>query len=124
MIDKKEAIRQYKNTLQPMGIYRITNSVNGKIFIGSSLNVDKIFNRILFQLKHNSYGNKDLQEDFNLNGESNFSFEIIDHLEPKKDKEQGYDYTDDLQVLEGMWLDKLQPYEKIGYNSRKTIKTI
>ena len=39
MIDKKELKKQYKQTLQPMGVYQIKNLVNGKIFIGSVKNL-------------------------------------------------------------------------------------
>ena len=36
MIDKKEAIRQYKNNLPAMGVYCVTNLASKKILIGSS----------------------------------------------------------------------------------------
>jgi RHS repeat-associated protein len=35
-MNKKEMIKQYKQTVLPMGIYRIKNTRNGKIFIGSA----------------------------------------------------------------------------------------
>lgn len=118
MINKKEMKQQYKEMKQPMGIYRITNLLNGKIYIGSSKSVDTIFNSARFQLKMGSYFIKDLQKDFTCHGEENFSFDIVDHLEPNDDPE--HDYGDDLRVLEGMWLEKLQPYDEKGYNNRKT----
>ena len=118
MINKKEIKRQYKETKQPMGIYRITDSVNGKIFIGSSKCVDTIFNSARFQLKMGSHFNKELQKAFNRHGEASFLFDVVDHLEPNDDP--GYDYSNDLRVLEEMWLEKLRPYDEKGYNSRKT----
>jgi hypothetical protein len=121
MIDKKEIKRQYKETKQPMGIYRIANLVNGKIYIGSSKSVDTIFNSARFQLKMGSYFIRDLQEDFTRCGEAKFLFDVVDYLESNDDPE--YDYSDDLRVLEEMWLEKLQPYDEKGYNSRKT-KTV
>ncbi len=47
----------------------------------------------------------------------NFSFEVVDTLEPKEDTT--YDYTKDLSVLEEMWLEKLQPFSEKGYNKKK-----
>ena len=120
MLDKNEARRKYKNTLQPMGVYSLTNSINGKVFIGSSLNVDNIFNRISFQLKLGSYTNEELQKDYNLQGADKFSFKVIDYL--KSIDEQGYNYSDDLRVLEELWLEKLEPYGDAGYNIKQAAK--
>ena len=117
MIDKKEAAKQYKNTVQPMGVYSITNTVNGKVFVGSSLDVNRIFNRIRFQLVLGSYTNSGLQKDFTLHGEAKFAFKVEDYLKPKDDP--AYDYKDDLSVLEEMWLEKIKPYGEKGYNTLK-----
>ena len=120
MIDKKEAKKQYKQTLQPMGIYQIRNIVNGKIFIGSSKNLDGRLNRNRFQLEQGLHMNKELQNDYNQFGEGKFSFEVLDYLEPKEDT--NYDSTEELKVLEEMWLERLQPYDEKGYNKRKAIE--
>ena len=120
MLNKNEARREYKNTIQPMGVYSVTNKKNGKVFIGSSMNVNNIFNRISFQLKLGSYTNEELQKDYNLMGEAAFSFKVMDYLKPAD--EIGYDYKTDLQVLEELWLKKLQPYGAAGYNTKKVVK--
>jgi hypothetical protein len=114
MQNKKKLKEEYKRTLPKMGIYRVKNLVNGKIFIGSGLNVNGKLNSIKFQLEHGSYVVHDLQNDFNLQGKEDFSFDVIDYLEPKE--EPGYDYSGDLKVLEKLWLEKLQPYGEKGYN--------
>jgi len=114
MIDKKEIKRKYKETLPPMGIYQIRNLVNGKIFIGRSKNLHGKSNSYLFQLNHGSHMNRELQEDFNQLGEDKFIFEIIDYLEPKEGI--SYDYTKDLETLEELWIEKLQPFGEKGYN--------
>ena len=64
--------------------------------------------------------NKALQDDFNKTGITNFSYEIIDYLKPKEDVEM--DYSDDLKMLEKMWIEKLQPFDEKGYHKRKTTK--
>jgi group I intron endonuclease len=117
LIDKKELKKKYKETLTPMGIYQIKNLVNGKIFIGSSKNLPGKINSNRFQLQMGSHMNKELQKDFVSSGENNFFFGILDYLEPKEDPK--YDYTEDLKVLEEMWLEKLQPYAGNGYNIKK-----
>jgi hypothetical protein len=119
-MNKKELKKQYAQTMQPMGVYQIKNLANGKIFIDSGQNIQGKINSCKFQLSLGSYMNKDLQEDFNKIGLDNFTFEIIDLLEPKEDTKM--DYTDDLKMLEEIWIDKLQPFDENGYNKRKIIR--
>lgn len=114
MTDKNELKRQYKQTLPPMGIYKIENLVNGKILIGSSKNLRGKANSYSFQLKQGTLINRELQRDYTQLGEENFAFAVVDFLEPKDGPE--HDYTDDLAALEEMWLEKLQPYSEKGYN--------
>jgi len=118
MIDKKTAKKEYKQTLPPMGVYQIRNLVNGKILIGNSKNLPGKLNSYKFQLNLGSHMNSELQTDYTKVGEKNFSFEILDQLGPKEDP--AYDYTDDLKVLEEMWLEKLQPFGERGYNIGKS----
>jgi len=114
MIDKTELKRKYNQTLTPMGIYIIKNLGNGKIFIGKSKNIPGRINRHKFELENGSENIQKLQRDYNQLGLKNFSFEILDLLEPKEDT--AYNYTDDLAVLEELWLEKLQPFGDKGYN--------
>jgi len=116
MVDKKEIKKNYKLNLTPMGVYRIKNLVNAKIFIGSSKNLPGRINRHKFQLKFGGEDIIELAEDYKLYGEDNFSYEIIDQLKPKD--EIGYNYTEDLAVLEELWKEKLQPYGDQGYNKK------
>lgn len=113
-MDKKKLIKQYKETLQPMGVYQIKNLVNGKIFIGSSKNLPGKINGQKFQLNLGSHPHEELQKDYNEAGEANFLFEILDYLEPKEDK--NYDYTEDLEILKEMWMEKLDTKSPSGYN--------
>jgi group I intron endonuclease len=116
-MDRKEKINAYKEAVQPMGVYQIRNIVNGKILIGSSKDLKGILNRHKFQLKNNLHTNKDIQNDFTKFGEVNFRFEILDYLEPGEDNEANY--TNDLEILENMWLEKLKPFNEKGYNKVK-----
>ena len=116
LVDKSEAKRKYKETLQPMGIYIVKNLVNGKILIGSSKNLPGRINRFKFGLKYGTERIPELVEDYKKYGEENFSFEVLDELKPKDDPL--YDYTEDLEELEKLWVEKLQPFDNKGYNKK------
>ncbi|MEO8650175.1 MAG: GIY-YIG nuclease family protein [Acidobacteriota bacterium] len=116
-MDKKAAIREYKLSSRPMGIYQIRNTTNEKIWIDSSVNLPAKFNRYRLQLNAGTHVNKDLQADWKDLGESAFAFEILEPLEPRDDP--NYDYAADLEVLEDLWLEKLTPYGDRGYNIPK-----
>ncbi len=94
-MDRKALIRQYKETRRPMGVYRVHNIRDDRSFIGA---------------------NRDLQRDWAALGAGAFNLEVLDELSVPDRAD--YDPTDDLRVLESMWLDRLQPYDERGYHRR------
>ena len=117
MIDKAAAKLEYKLTHRPMGVFQIRNTANDKVFIDSSTNIPGKINRHTFALNAGLHQNKPLQGDWNELGEAAFEFETLEPVEPRDD--QNYNYAGDLEVLEGLWLEKLEPYGDKGYNERK-----
>jgi hypothetical protein len=116
-MDKKQLKREYQQTARPMGIFVIRNNRNDKIFLGSSLNLPGIINRHRFALERGLHANKSLQADWNEAGSDNFAFEIVDELSAGSDPQT--DYRKELEFLEDLWLERLQPYGERGYNERK-----
>jgi hypothetical protein len=104
-IDRKARIREYKETSQPAGIYRVRNTTTGKSLVGSTVNLPGMLNRQRFQLEHGSHPDRELQRDWAELGPDAFEFETLDRLEPRD--ESAYDPTEDLRVLKEMWLEKL-----------------
>lgn len=118
MKSKSELKKEYKERKIPMGIYQIKNLANGKVFIGCSANLDGIFNRSKFELGYGSHKNIELQNDWKEFGEDQFLFEVLDYLEPKEG--EMIDYGEELSLLEQLWLEKIEPFGKKGYNKIKT----
>ncbi len=118
MKSKKELKNEYKLMKFPTGVYQITNTVNNKILIGCSTDLNAIWNRIRTQLKFGSFMIDEMQKDWNTYGEDKFRYEILSEL--KQDDPEKTDYSKDLKVLEEMYLEELQPYDESGYNKRKT----
>lgn len=58
------------------GIYSIKNTVSGKVYIGSSINLASRLGEHLRKLKGNCHSNKYLQSAWNKYGESSFTFNI------------------------------------------------
>lgn len=110
--------RAYKEMDIPCGIYRIYNKTNGKMLIGQSMNLTGILNRHRFLLRMGVHSNKPLQQDWQTYGEENFEFEVLDPLDAAELSTQ--EKIDDLNALEDIWLEKLNPYEPEGYTPRKS----
>lgn len=116
-VNKKGAKLEYKLSHRPMGVFQIRNNANDKIFVDSSVNVPGKINRHRFQLNAGVHPTKSLQTDWNEFGEVEFEFEVLEDVTPREDP--NYNYAADLEFLEDLWLEKLEPYGDKGYNERK-----
>lgn len=74
------------------GIYKITNIVNNKVYIGQSVSVKERLCTHRSLLKRNVHYNTYLQGEYNKYGKANFTFEILEECEESKldDKEIYY----------------------------------
>lgn len=115
--DRKEAVREYKLTYRPMGVFQIRNKVHGLVFVDSSVDLPGKFNRHRFQLNAGVHPAKRLQSDWTDLGGDAFEFEVLEHYEPLENS--AVKPEADLDVLENLWLEKLGPYGEKGYNERK-----
>lgn len=116
---RKELNREYIKRVKPAGIYQVKNMANGKMLLGSSLNLEGPLNRHKFMLKIGSHTNKTLQADWNELGQNTFVFEVLEEVKMKEDP--NFNLQDELTLLEMIWLEKLQPVEN-GYNLNARIR--
>lgn len=63
------------------GIYKIENKVNGKVYIGESLDIERRWNEHREDLDNNKHHSFKLQNDWNKYGEDNFKFEVIKEID-------------------------------------------
>ena len=88
------------------GIYCIENLINHKKYIGQSTNIKKRVNKHKSCLRNNQHNNQHLQYAWNLYGEDNFIFYIIEEcLESELDNREIY-YIESLNLRD----------DKFGYN--------
>jgi hypothetical protein len=109
--------REYKETPRPIGIFRVWNRMEDKSFIGTSKDLPATLNGQRARLQMKGHPNKGLQADWDRLGEEAFAFEVLDTLTPPERPD--YDPTEDLRVLEDLWLDRLTPYGERGYNKAR-----
>jgi group I intron endonuclease len=88
------------------GIYRITCTVNLKMYIGSAVSLYRRWKEHRGELRRNIHRNPKLQNAWNKYGEHSFTFEVIELvLIPEL-----------LTMREQHWLDKFKPFGHKGFN--------
>ena len=93
-----------------IGIYKITNLVNGKSYIGQSVNIQKRFNAhksVAFNPNDANY-NYPLYRAIRKYGLENFSFEVLEECD-----------ISELNNKEIYYISKYNTYGKCGYNQDK-----
>lgn len=120
MTSRSDIKRQYLEATKDAGIFLITNTTNGKVYLGSSLNLHGPLNKHRFMLSTKSHYIDGLQKDWNQFGPDAFKFEIVEVIEPKDDPE--FDITEALAAREQAWLLKTQPVGERGYNWNASIR--
>ncbi len=89
------------------GIYAIVNCVNGKVYVGSAVDIKRRWIRHVHRLRVGTHTNPILQATWNKHGEFSFDFivleEVFDHIW--------------LMLREQLWLNDVQPWKREnGYN--------
>ncbi len=122
MKSRQDLKREYKERPKPAGVFHIRNTINGKVLLGSSLNIEGPLNSHRFMLKIGHHENRELQKDWNEYGEDKFVFEILETVEIQDDPNLNLD--DELTLLEEIWLEKLEPFGERGYNKDRRIRQV
>ena len=86
------------------GVYRIENLLDGKLYIGSSINVEARFRKHLATLNRGEHQNAHLQRAFDRDGVDSFCLELVESCT-----------ADDLEAREQFYIDKYRVPE-LGYN--------
>jgi hypothetical protein len=117
---RQEIKREYKERKKPAGVFRVKNSANGKVLLGSSLNLEGPLNSHKFMLTIGRHRNVSLQKEWDEFGPEKFVFEILEVVKIKDDL--NFNLDDELTLLEQIWIEKLQPFGERGYNTDSHIR--
>ena len=72
------------------GVYKITNIITNKFYIGSSNNIQERIKTHFKELKNNRHPNKHLQSSYNKYGKDNFIVDILEECQDIIAREQYY----------------------------------
>jgi hypothetical protein len=117
---RKELKDEYKQMKFRMGVFQIKNISNGKMYIGSSNNLDLIWNSDKFKLEMGGHKNPGLQEDWKKFGADKFAFEVLHEL--KLSEDPSIDVRSELKAIEELTIEELQPYGEKGYHKTPKAK--
>jgi group I intron endonuclease len=96
------------------GIYSITHISNGKMYVGSAIDIEKRWSEHRSELNHIKHDNPRLQNSWNKYGEQQFNFRLLEEVkDPSK-----------LLEREQYWIDSLHSSNRNkGFNIRKVAES-
>ena len=80
-VQRKEAIRKFKERKPLLGVFAVRCKATGRVWVGAPRNLDASKNGPWFCLRNGSHHDKALQEEWNVNGEPMFQYEVLDTLD-------------------------------------------
>ena len=109
------------------GVYKITNIITNKFYIGSSNNIQERIKTHFRGLKNNRHPNKHLQSSYNKYGKDNFIVDILEECQDIIAREQYYIDINNWNMLynktryasggeANFWLYKFEGEEKVDYD--------
>jgi hypothetical protein len=109
---RKELSAQYKQAHPEAGVYILRNSQNGKLLLGSTLNLASMRSKLEFARSTNSPGALDhrLRKDIEAFGVEAFTLEILETLQPAPEMTPA-EIRQELATLEQLHRENFDPTE-------------
>jgi hypothetical protein len=100
---RRASIRQaYKDRTKQPGVFRVVNTANGRVLLGSGLDLHAPLNRVAFELDTAMCRLPDMRADLATFGRGSFEIEVLETIEPGDDPD--FDPKAELEVLEKKYL--------------------
>ncbi len=74
-------INKFKERKPLLGVYAVRCTESGRVWVGASRNLDATRNGLWFSLRHGSHREQGLQEEWNVQGEPGFQYEVLEKFE-------------------------------------------
>jgi hypothetical protein len=111
---QKEIKKEYKSMKFRAGIFQIINTREKRIYLQTTLDLDRAYNSDTFQLKAGMHSNSNLQNDWNRLGAEAFAFKPLDELKVK-DTATPQEINRDLKELLQMHLAEMKKEGQLLY---------
>jgi hypothetical protein len=102
---KREIVSEYKQRKTTGGIYKITNTVNGRYLLKAEVDLQSFQNRFNFNQRMKGCLHPKMRKDFDEFGYDVFVLEFLEEVE-KKEEESTMGFRDRLKRLEEVWAEK------------------
>ena len=105
--------RAYKERAKQAGVFRVLNTANGRVMLGSALDLHAPLNRVKFELDMGMCWNPQLKADLETYGRDSFVIEVLETVESRE--EPDFDPERELAILEQRHLatfDRTTAYNK------------
>ena len=109
---RKEILTQYKERDIIGCVYLIKNTLNNKLLLEASTDLQSVRNRFEFAQKTGSCINPKLQKDWSEHGNGVFVLEILEEL-AKGNAQTDAGFRADVDFLKEIWFDKLSISEEL-----------
>lgn len=101
MSDRKSLSREYRERRLLGGVYRITNTRNGRYLLGHAANLASVRNHFQFAVNTGSAIHPALRQDWEALGGQAFTLEVLQQLEQRPAQSQAA-FLDELRALEDL----------------------
>jgi hypothetical protein len=98
--DRKAAVAAYKERKSVAGVFAVRCGTAYAVWVGGAPDLDKIQNRLWFQLKMGGCPHRSLQAAWNAHGAGSLTFEVVERLE---DEELAFARTAALKARVAHW---------------------
>lgn len=107
---RRELKANYKETHREAGVFALRNLRNGKVLIGSALNLASMRNKLAFARSTNSPGALDLRlrPDIEKYGIDAFALDILESLQPSPEQSDS-EIRKELETLEALHRESIDP---------------
>jgi hypothetical protein len=102
---KREIVSEYKQRKTTGGVYKVTNTANGRYLLKAEVDLQSFQNRFNFNQSMKGCLHPKMRKDFDEFGSEVFVLEFLEEVE-KKEEESTMGFRDRLKRLEEAWAQK------------------
>lgn len=107
-----------------IGIYKIENKVNGKVYIGQSVNIENRWKQHKAGLRNNHHRNDYLQKSWNKYGEDNFDFVVLCECNENELDDNEINYINQYKSTDDNYGYNLREGGESGFMTEDTIEKL